>query len=274
MTRSAKNKKTGVPSNTTQIRSTGGRGHGRGMRRHEGPYGHLHAGPPLENKGGARCERAAGRRAARVVSGAGEDFGRGGRGEQFGRGCRMRGLTGGRTVASRRAPRPWRGRVGPGADLGRPEADELRWAAISVLGNGLWGANHHEDALSVRMAHVSLVQRHGTDPANVLALQNNLAVTYDALGRHENAARMLRDVYSGHLKLHGDEYPRTLGAANNYASSLSQLNQFEEAKALVRKTLPSARRVLGEHHETTLMMRSIYGEAHKAGAATPDDHRQ
>ena len=37
--------------------------------------------------------------------------------------------------------------------------------------------------------------------ANVLALQDNLATTYESLGRHEQALRMSRDVYSGRLKL-------------------------------------------------------------------------
>ena len=55
----------------------------------------------------------------------------------------------------------------------------------------------------------------------ILITQNNLAMTYGALGRDEEALRLKLDVYSGHLKLHGEEHPQTLIAANNYARPLS-----------------------------------------------------
>ena len=45
--------------------------------------------------------------------------------------------------------------------LGRPEADQVRHLAISVLGNGLSVAGHDEEALSVREAELSLLRRVG-----------------------------------------------------------------------------------------------------------------
>ncbi len=51
----------------------------------------------------------------------------------------------------------------------------------------------------------------------MLAVQANLAITYQNLGRNEEALQMRRDVYSGYLKLHGEEHEMTLSAANNYA---------------------------------------------------------
>ena len=95
----------------------------------------------------------------------------------------------------------------------------------------------------------------------MLATLNNLAMTYRALGRHEEALRLRRDVYFGYVKLHGKENERTLVAANNYADFLICLRRLEEAKALLRKTTPVARRVLGESHDLTLRMRATYARA-------------
>ena len=92
------------------------------------------------------------------------------------------------------------------------------------------------------------------------------------LGRHEEALRMEREVYSGRLKLNGEEHEQTLVAANNYAASLIGLQRFEEVKAIMRKTIPAARRVLGDSHEFTLGMRRLYATAlYRDPGATLDD---
>jgi tetratricopeptide (TPR) repeat protein len=159
--------------------------------------------------------------------------------------------------------------------VGRPEGDWDRIDAMTQLGNGLAGADHHEAALSVREADFSMKRRKGASETNTLAIQGNLANTYDKLGRREEALRMRRDVYSGRLKLSGDEDLSTLIAANNYALSLNDLKRFEETRALLRKTMPVARRVLGESHEIMLWMRRSYAVAlHKDPAATLDDLRE
>ena len=95
----------------------------------------------------------------------------------------------------------------------------------------------------------------------MLIAQGNLANTYKALGRLEEAIRMRREVYSGWLKLKGEEDEDTLREANNYADSLVNLERFKQAKTLLRKTMPVARRVLGESNQITLMMRKIYAMA-------------
>ena len=95
------------------------------------------------------------------------------------------------------------------------------------------------------------------------------------VGRLEEAANMLRDVYSGNLKFNGEEHGLTIMAANNYAGSLSALRRFVEAKSLLRKTIPVARRILGESDRITLTMRNIFAEAsYKNPAATLDDLRE
>ena len=131
------------------------------------------------------------------------------------------------------------------------------------------------DALTVREADLAMKRRLGGSEEHILNAQNNLADTYLALGRNEEALSMRRDVYSGRLNLNGEEHGNTLLAANNYADSLNSLKRFKEAKALFRKTLPMARRVLGECHDTTLRMRSNYAEALCTDdGATLDDVRE
>ena len=158
--------------------------------------------------------------------------------------------------------------------VGRPEADELRCTAIDVLGNGLCEVGHFEDAVSVKEAELSMERRLGASEEDLLGVQGNLAITYEEMGRLDEAIRMKRDVYSGRLKLGGEEDGKTLLAANNYASSLVDLKRCEEAKSLLRKSIPVARRVLGENDSLTLNMRSTYPEVicRDPGATIDDLH--
>ena len=146
---------------------------------------------------------------------------------------------------------------------------------MTELGNGLSVANQHEDALSVKKAELSMLQRLDAPEENILVVQNNLANTYESLGRVEEAVRVRRDVYSGRLKILGDEHSQTLSTANNYAATLIDLERFEEAKTLLLKTMPVARRVLGENHQLTLTIRFAYGVAlYQDDGATLDDVRE
>ncbi len=149
---------------------------------------------------------------------------------------------------------------------GRPETDETRMDAMTVLGNGLYAAENYVDTLSVREADLSMRRRVGASEEDLLVVQSNLAITYGALGRLEEASNMFRDVYSGRLRLGGEEHVETIRAASNYASMLRRLGRFEEAKTLLRKTIPVARRVLGESHEVTIKMLWIH-----AGVLCKDD---
>ena len=146
---------------------------------------------------------------------------------------------------------------------------------MSVLGIGLSAAGHDEEALSVREAELSMLRRIGGSERSMLVVQNNLAVTYEQLMRHEDAMRIRQGVYSGRLKLFGEEDEETLRAANNYALSLLKLQRYTEVKSLLRRTLPVARRVFEKNHITTLGMESIYAEAlYSDPGAALDDLRE
>ncbi len=158
--------------------------------------------------------------------------------------------------------------------LGRLETDWARGNAMMALGNGLYQADHFEDALSVEEAQLSMMRRLGASEQNLLIAQSNLASTYQMLGQHEKALRMRQDVYSGYLKTKGELHIVTLREAFNYASGLVDLKRFKEAKSLLRKTIPVARSVLGDNHRLTFRMRSNYAEALYKDDATLDDLRE
>jgi hypothetical protein len=158
--------------------------------------------------------------------------------------------------------------------VGLPETDGARSLAIGVLGNGLQLAKHHEDALSVYEAELSMRRRVGSSEYNIVVLQSNLAHTYEKLGRLEEALPLRRDVFFGFLKLCGIEHEDTLGAAYNCATSLLALQHFGDVKSLLRDIVPVARRTLGSH-ELTLRIRWLHAEAlYKDPAATLDDLRE
>ena len=122
---------------------------------------------------------------------------------------------------------------------------------------------------------LSTDRRLGASDESILAVQSNLANTYQLLGRLEDALRLRRDVYSATLRLHGEEREATLIEAKNYANSLLALHRFEEVKPLLRKTVPVARRVLGANDENTLRMRQYYALALSWDPdATLDDLRE
>ena len=141
--------------------------------------------------------------------------------------------------------------------LWRPEWDRLRGLAMNMLGDGLRFAEHHEDALSVYEAQLSMLRRLGGPGSerSILITQGNLANTHQILGRLEEAGHTCRDIYRGCLKLNGEEDESTIRAALNCATSFISLQRFEEAKSLIRKMMPVALRVLGQENYLTLQMR-------------------
>ena len=63
----------------------------------------------------------------------------------------------------------------------RPEGDQIRDAAMGVLGQGLSAAHHHEDALSVGKARLSMLRRLRGSVGSQLGAQGLIAKTYARL---------------------------------------------------------------------------------------------
>ena len=168
---------------------------------------------------------------------------------------------------------PLGGRVGRPTWGGRRRI--CRVSATGLLGNGLSDAENYEDALSVQEAELAMMRRLGAAEVTIIITQNNLASTYGELGRDEDALRMQREVYSGHMRIHGEEHYTTLVAAANYAACLGRLKRVKETKVLMRKTIPVARRVLGGSHELLIRLGSNYaGALFEDPNATLDDIRE
>ena len=143
---------------------------------------------------------------------------------------------------------------------------------MEVLGSGLDEVGRHAEALVVKEAELSMLRRVGARASSILAVQTNLANTYQALGRLEHSLQLERDVYDGSLRLLGEEHRDTIISVNNLAATLFKLKRFEEAKSLLRKIMPVARRVLGENYELTIAMRMSYAQSlYNDEGATLDD---
>ena len=123
----------------------------------------------------------------------------------------------------------------------------MRWK----LGNSLSAAEHHQDALIVREAELSMKRRIGASEHNILAVQANLAGTHIESRIRRLSAHGARRILGTCVGLFGEEHEETILAAHNHAKNLSACKRFEEARTLLRKdSMPVARRVLGENHET------------------------
>ena len=104
--------------------------------------------------------------------------------------------------------------------VGRPETDQVRRMAMSMLGNGLSDAEHHEDALAVKEAELSM-QRRWRIRRHIARHAGQSCGTYAELGRHEKALRMrARRILRTRRELNGEEHEKTLRAASDWAASL------------------------------------------------------
>ena len=159
--------------------------------------------------------------------------------------------------------------------VGRPETDQVRQLAMSLLGNGLHDAEHYEDALSVRETELSMLQRLGSPEYNILAANGNLAISYEVAERMDEALRIRQYLYARVLQKNGEEHRETLIEANNLANLLFRLDRFEEVKSLLRKAMPTARRTIGDDHDLTLRIWWSYGRTlYRDPNATLDDVRE
>ncbi|HEV8068355.1 MAG TPA: tetratricopeptide repeat protein [Planctomycetaceae bacterium] len=101
-------------------------------------------------------------------------------------------------------------------------------------------------------AQALLVQYRGPDDPNTLRSMNNLAYSYDELGRHGEALR-LREETLAHMKTRlGPDDPDTLRAMNNLANSYDVLGRRAEALKLHEETLSLMKTRLGADHPDTL----------------------
>ena len=107
---------------------------------------------------------------------------------------------------------------------------------------------------------LSGVESYGASEDAILIAQGNLANTYLALGRCEEALRMRREAYAGALKIFGEEHDLTLSAVVDLSDALCATSHFAEAQTLLKKFVPLAQETLGFEHIVTFKL--IHNHAH------------
>ena len=107
------------------------------------------------------------------------------------------------------------------------------------------------------------IRRHGSPPALLVKNQNELAMCYDHLGRHEDALQVKRKILADNERLVGPDHPTTVILALNLASCLTKSStltkevpsqeELTEAKTLLRGALERSRRsrLVGPNHDLT-----------------------
>ena len=150
--------------------------------------------------------------------------------------------------------------VGDARHVGRPEADQVRISAMRQLGNGLHDALRHEDALSVREAELATELRLGVLERSMLVTQSNLANSFQAFGRGEEAIAMCRHVHTREVAIRGGLSEGALLSAGNLAAFLLSAGKGDEAKAFLSPRIPEATRALGNDHLMTFKFRRMYAQ--------------
>ena len=126
--------------------------------------------------------------------------------------------------------------------------------AMGQLGNGLSEASHHEDALSVREAELSMVRRIGASEQTCSSRRTILRSRIkrsDGLKRPAHAARRILRMFGE--ELHGEEHESTLiDSQPTTPVALIELEEIFDADdetelccCALRERMPVARRVLG-----------------------------
>ena len=139
---------------------------------------------------------------------------------------------------------------------------------MNLLGNGLFAAQHGEDALSVRETELSMRRRIGAPAAAILNAQANLASSYQLLGRLEDALSVERDIYSRRLKICGEDSHDALSETVNLALILRNTGNKPEAKELLQARIPVAERSLGRENYVYFRLCWLYAVSLVDAAST------
>ena len=92
----------------------------------------------------------------------------------------------------------------------------------------------------------------GEEHPDTLLTMDDLAWSYQSLGRTKEAAEMQEKVLEVRRRILGEEHPSTLGTMDNLASSYLSLGRTKEAAQMQENVLEVSRRILGEEHLDTL----------------------
>ena len=127
-----------------------------------------------------------------------------------------------------------------GIYMQRPQGDNLRNAAMRVLGDGLQSCGRTEEALAAYRAHLADSRRFNfpnleDDRAKkqlIVTTQLEISVCLNDLGQDAKALRMQRAIYDECMVMFGAESPETLHSFASVVNSLVRVGHFTEARTL------------------------------------------
>jgi len=110
------------------------------------------------------------------------------------------------------------------------------------------------DCLQFKRAAINIYTHlFGVEHPNTLTSMNNLAETYRALGRANDAAALQETVLEARKRTVGDEHPHTLTSMNNLAETYRAMGRANDAAALHETVLEARKRTVGDEHPHTLL---------------------
>ena len=130
-----------------------------------------------------------------------------------------------------------------------------------------------DEALTLQHGVEIIQSLMGSAHSDVLALQNNLATTYEKAGRLNEAITLFEQILSDRIRILGDKHPDTLASRNNLAYAYQSIGCFTEAISQLQQVLADSTGLLGDDHPQTLAARNnlayAYVSAGNFTIATP-----
>ena len=121
-----------------------------------------------------------------------------------------------------------------------------------------------DEALTLQHGVEIIQSLMGSAHSDVLALQNNLATTYEKAGRLNEAITLFEQVLSDRIRILGDKHPDTLASRNNLAGAYLAANRPEESIALYEQVLTDRIGILSDDHPDTLASRNNLAYAYQS----------
>jgi eukaryotic-like serine/threonine-protein kinase len=118
--------------------------------------------------------------------------------------------------------------------------------SFRYLGDAKIAGDQFEAARRIYTKHL------GADHPDTLSSMNNLANSYDDLGRHAEALNLREETLSLRRAKLGADHPHTLMSMNNLANSYAGLGRHAEALKLYEEALGLRKAKLGADHPDTL----------------------
>ncbi|HEX8539132.1 MAG TPA: tetratricopeptide repeat-containing protein kinase family protein, partial [Cystobacter sp.] len=121
-----------------------------------------------------------------------------------------------------------------------------------------WRQGRYPEAMGLMLALESAVDCADDDATRAEAL-NTQAVTYQRMGRYEEARLKHEHALALRQKLLGPEHPLVAASYNNLGVVLAELGQFEEARASYDRALQLRRKTQGKDHPLVALSYSNLG---------------